>query len=71
MTFRYILIYSIKPLLKSFLPFFVIAVGVFILLIDRKELQSSGKKRDAKLAKAIGISYIIAGPLLYLIGRII
>ncbi|WP_352420297.1 CLC_0170 family protein [Proteiniborus sp.] len=71
MIFSEVLNYSIKPLLGGFLIFFIILAGAFVLLIDRKELQAAGKKKDAKLAKLLGISYIVAGPILYLIGRII
>lgn len=71
MTFNNILKYSIRPILTSGIVIVVVLVGLFVLIIDRKELKDTGKKKDAKLAKGIGISYIIAGPVLYLIGRII
>lgn len=71
MTYRDILANSIKPLLEGYLIIFIILVGAFVLIIDGKELQNSGKKKDVKLAKAIGISYIAAGPILYFIGRLI
>ncbi len=71
MPFKYVFDYSIKPLLTSYLIIYIILVGLFVLVIDRKELKGSGKKKDEKLAKGIGISYIIVGPLLYLIAKII
>lgn len=71
MTFSYVLKYSIKPLLTSYLIILIVLVGIFVLIVDSKKMKNTGKKKDAKLAKILGISYIIAGPLLYLIGRII
>lgn len=71
MTFGEFIKFSVKPLLTSYLIIFTVLVGLYVLVIDRKDLEKSGKKRDANLVKAIGISYVIAGPLLYIIGRII
>ena len=71
MTFKDVLIYSVKPLLTSYLIIFIVLVGLFLLLIDRREMKDAGKKRDAKVAQIIGITYIILGPILYLIGKAI
>ena len=71
MTFSEIIEYSIKPLLDNFLIILVVLVGIFLLVIDRRNLKKIGKNRDAKLAMAIAIAYIIAGPLIYIVGRII
>ncbi|SCG81774.1 hypothetical protein DW1_0153 [Proteiniborus sp. DW1] len=71
MTFSEVIHFSIKPLLNGFLIIFIVLVGLFVLVIDRKNLKKSGKNKDAKLAMAIGIAYMIAGSLLYIIGRII
>ncbi|MFA5523485.1 MAG: CLC_0170 family protein [Tissierellales bacterium] len=71
MTLREVLVYNIKPLLTGYLIFYFILTGLFVLVIDRRELKRAGKKKDAKLAKGIGMAYIIVGPILYIIGRII
>lgn len=71
MTVGEVIDFSIKPLLTGHLIFYFILVGLFVLLIDRGDLKKAGKKKDAKLAMGIGIAYIIAGPILYIIGRII
>lgn len=71
MTFMEMLTNSIKSLLEGIFVYLVFFVGIFELIIDTKNLKNEGNDRDAKLARGIGISYIIAGPILYIIGRLI
>lgn len=61
--------YVFKLLNNAFFILLIIAIGLFTLLIDAKRLRNEGKKKDTKLAKAIGISYIAAGPILYVISK--
>lgn len=71
MTFMEMVTNSIKSLLEGIFVYLVFFVGIFELIIDTKNLKNEGNDRDAKLARGIGISYIIAGPILYIIGRLI
>jgi len=48
-----------------FLP--VIAIGLFTLLLDYKNLKDMDLKKDASIAKFISIFYIIGGPVVYII----
>ncbi len=69
MSAKTTVVYVIKPLNNTFFILLIIAIGLFTLLIDAKQLKNEGKKKDAKLAKGIGISYIVAGPILYVISK--
>ncbi len=62
-------VYAVKLLDNGFFILLIIAIGLFTLLIDAKQLNNEGKKKDTKLAKGIGISYIVSGPILYVISK--
>lgn len=56
-----------KELYSLYMMFLVIAIGLFTFFLDQPSLSKKKLKRDAKLARIIGLSYIIGGPLIYII----
>ena len=45
----------------------VIAIGLFSFFIDGRVFETKKLKKEARVAKIIGVVYIIAGPLLYIV----
>lgn len=66
---------SIIDILKSIFGGYVlvtiIAIGLFAFFVDVQSLKNKKLSRDAKIARGIGLSYLIGGPILYLIIRLI
>jgi len=44
----------------------VVGIGIVTLFLDVRWLNKKDVPKEAKLAKVIGITYIIVGPILYL-----
>jgi hypothetical protein len=60
--------------IKDFYSFYVlllnIAIGLFCLLIDSKTLKKKKLRKEAKICRGLGWSYIVGGTLLYIILKI-
>lgn len=65
-----ILTYTLRQFEDVFFILFIVFIGLFTILIDGKGLDNQGDKKDARLAKIIGISYIISAPILHIIARV-
>ncbi|MGF7058941.1 CLC_0170 family protein [Brassicibacter mesophilus] len=63
---RYI-IYELRTIIDLTLSLSIIAIGLFTFFVDMRVFQARGLKKEANLAKILGIIYIIAGPLLYIV----
>ena len=61
------IIYELKTIIDFTFVLSVIAIGLFTFFVDSRVFEAKKLKRETLFAKVIGISYIIAGPLLYVV----
>jgi len=62
---------TLKSVFGAYVLVTIIAIGLFAFFVDAQALRSKKLKRDAKIARGIGLSYLIGGPILYLIIKLI
>ena len=61
---------EIKAFYTLYLLFMSIGIGIFCLIVDHKSLKKKKLRKEAKICKGIGTTYIIGGVLVYMIFRI-
>lgn len=66
-----IIINELKSLISFYFVLLVIAIGLFTFFVDGKSFKKKKLKGEEKLAKLLGLIYIIGGPVLYLFLKII
>ena len=62
---------TLKSTFGAYVLVTIIAIGLFAFFVDAQSLGNKKLKRDAKIARGIGLSYLIGGPILYLIIKLI
>ncbi len=62
-----VIIKELKDICSSYCVLLIIAIGLFAFFVDRKALISKNYKKDAKIAKVIGIVYMLVLPIFMLI----
>lgn len=61
-----VIIEKLKGIVDYNFILLVVGIGIVTLFLDVRWLKKQNVPKEAKLAKVIGITYIIAGPVLYL-----
>lgn len=64
-------IQQLKELTNVYLILLVIAIGLFTFFVDRKALKQKKQHKDFLFATVIGLLYIIGGPVIFIILRLI
>jgi hypothetical protein len=49
----------------------VVVIGLFNIIVDAPEMHRKGLTKEAHFSRAIGIVYIIAGPVIFIIIQIL
>lgn len=62
---------EIKDIYNLYIVLLVIATGLFTFFVDSNQLRQDNLYKDSTIARVIGLVYMIAGPLVYIIVRII
>ncbi|MTI48873.1 CLC_0170 family protein [Sporosalibacterium faouarense] len=62
---------ELKSVLNLYFIFIVIAIGLFTFFVDGKKLSKNKLKKDSKIAKIIGLIYMIGGPLIFIIVKLV
>ncbi|WP_369800191.1 CLC_0170 family protein [Anaerosalibacter sp. Marseille-P3206] len=57
----------IKGFFSYYLVFIMLIVSLFTLVVDIPKLKKGNFNREANIAKAISIIYIILGPIIYIL----
>ncbi|WP_183108818.1 CLC_0170 family protein [Thermohalobacter berrensis] len=65
------IITEFKDLYNLYMVVLVIAIGLFTFFVDKKSLARKKLQKEANLARIIGISYILVGPILYIIFKML
>lgn len=61
-----VIIEKLKGIVDYNFVLLVVGIGIVTLFLDVRWLREQNVPKEAKIAKVIGITYIIAGPVLYL-----
>ncbi|WP_408631296.1 CLC_0170 family protein [Marinisporobacter balticus] len=61
---------EIKEFYTLYLLFMAIGIGLFCLIVDYRYLKKKKLRKEARICKGIGYTYIIGGVLVYIIFRI-
>lgn len=71
MTIISSVIQQLKELANVYLIFLVIAIGLFTFFVDRKGFKNKKQKKDYLLATIIGLLYIIGGPIVFIVLKLV
>lgn len=63
--------YELQTVFDIYITLSVLAIGLFIIFVDSKNLKNKKLKKEARFAKALGIIYAIGGPLLYIVLKLV
>lgn len=68
-----IILSELKNMCNLYCILLIIAVGLFTFFVDGKRLKESkdNKDKDSKIARVIGLIYIIGGPVLFIVVKFI
>ena len=66
-----IIIEKFKGIIDFYVIFMFVIIGIITLVTDVRWLKEKNRDKDLKIAKMLGITYIVLGPLLFLIIRYI
>ena len=70
-----ILFSRILPMFRHIFNYYVVIsmlfVGLFTILVDIPNLKKDGLRKEAKIGKIISILYIVLGPGIYILLKII
>lgn len=61
---------QINNLTNIYFVILIVFIGVFTYFGDAKRFERLGLKKETKIAKGIGITYMILGPVLYGLSKI-
>ena len=60
------IIKELQGLISIYFTMLVIFIGLFSFFVDGLSYKKSNDKKEEKISKIIGISYIIIGPVLFI-----
>ena len=66
-----IIMEKFKGIVDYYVVLMFVIIGIITLVTDVRWLKEKERDKDIKIAKGIGFSYIVIGPLLFLITRFI
>lgn len=65
------IINELKELYSFYMIFLVVFIGLFTYFVDGIHLKIKGNMKESSLAKIIGITYMIGGPIVYILLKIL
>ncbi|EOD01687.1 CLC_0170 family protein [Caldisalinibacter kiritimatiensis] len=60
------IISELKELFSLYEMFLIVAIGLFTFFVDFQRLRKRRLRKDARIAKGIGLVYLIVGPLIFI-----
>ncbi|WP_425446255.1 CLC_0170 family protein [Dethiothermospora halolimnae] len=65
MNIFYTAIEQLRDICNIYWLFFIVLIGLFTFFIDGNYFKNKKSKKEEKLARIIGLIYIIAGPVIF------